>query len=38
MTKKNPIAKDLRTRKFKPRVVKAKRGKGSYKRKKSSLV
>ena len=34
MTKKNPIAKDLRTRKFKPRVVKAKRGKGSYKRKK----
>jgi stalled ribosome alternative rescue factor ArfA len=38
MKKKNPIAKDLRTRKFKPRVVKAKRGKGSYKRKKSSLV
>tara|TARA_B110000444_G_C18341652_1_gene367554 strand:- start:202 stop:312 length:111 start_codon:yes stop_codon:yes gene_type:complete len=34
MKKKNPIAKDLRTKKYKLRVVKAKKGKGSYKRKK----
>jgi len=32
---KNPIAKDLRTRKYKTRIVKAKKGKGSFKRKKS---
>jgi|TARA_B100001059_G_scaffold228563_1_gene259860 alternative ribosome-rescue factor len=34
MKKKNPIAKDLRTRKYKTRIVKAKKGKGSFKRKK----
>jgi|TARA_B100000780_G_scaffold226499_1_gene165686 stalled ribosome alternative rescue factor ArfA len=34
MKKKNPIAKDLRTTKYKTRVVKAKKGKGSFKRKK----
>jgi stalled ribosome alternative rescue factor ArfA len=34
MRKKNPIAKDLRTSKYKKRVVKAKKGKGSFKRKK----
>ena len=33
--KKNIIAKDLFTRKYKPRVVKPKKGKGSFKRKKS---
>ena len=30
--KTNPIAKDVRTPKYKPRVVKPKKGKGSYKR------
>jgi stalled ribosome alternative rescue factor ArfA len=35
MKKKNPIAKDLRSRKYKTRIVKAKKGKGSFKRKKS---
>ena len=34
MRKKNIIAKDLRSPKYKPRIVKAKRGKGSFKRKK----
>ena len=33
MSKKNPIAKELRTKKYKLRVVKAKKGKGSFKRK-----
>ena len=36
--KKNPIAKDLRTKKYKLRIVKAKKGKGSFKRKKVNLV
>ena len=31
--KSNPMAKEVRTSKYKPRVVKPKRGKGSYKRK-----
>jgi stalled ribosome alternative rescue factor ArfA len=34
MKKKNMIAKELRTPKFKPKVIKAKKGKGSFKRKK----
>tara|TARA_B110000116_G_C16435022_1_gene402257 strand:+ start:339 stop:446 length:108 start_codon:yes stop_codon:yes gene_type:complete len=34
MKKKNPIAKDLRTKKYKLRVVNAKKGKGSFKRRK----
>tara|TARA_B100000767_G_C19279772_1_gene334927 strand:+ start:384 stop:494 length:111 start_codon:yes stop_codon:yes gene_type:complete len=34
MSKKNPIAKVLRTKKYKTRVVKSKKGKGSFKRKK----
>tara|TARA_B100000965_G_scaffold139942_1_gene116506 strand:- start:139 stop:246 length:108 start_codon:yes stop_codon:yes gene_type:complete len=34
MKKKNPIAKDLLSRKYKPRIVKPKKGKGSFKRKK----
>ena len=32
--KSNPIAKEVRTPKFRPQVVKPKKGKGSYKRKK----
>ena len=32
--KKNPIAKNLRTKKYKMRIVKVKKGKGSFKRKK----
>ena len=34
-SKKNPIAKDLFTKKFKPKIVKPKKGKGSFKRKKN---
>ena len=33
--KKNPIAKDLFTQKYKSKIVKPKKGKGSFKRKKS---
>jgi alternative ribosome-rescue factor len=33
MKKINPIAKNLRTSKFKPKILKAKKGKGSFKRK-----
>jgi len=32
--KKNPIVKDLYSRKYKPKIVKSKKGKGSFKRKK----
>jgi|TARA_B110000908_G_scaffold93479_1_gene110734 alternative ribosome-rescue factor len=35
MKKRNPIAKDLRTPKYKKRTVKSKKGKGSFKRKKN---
>ena len=35
LIKKNRFAKDLFTKKYKPRVVKAKKGKGSFKRKKN---
>ncbi len=35
--KKNPIAKDLFTKKYKPKVVKPKKGKGSFKRKKNQI-
>ena len=34
MKKKNFIAKDLMSKKYKHRVVKPKKGKGSFKRKK----
>jgi alternative ribosome-rescue factor len=34
MIKKNIIAKELRTSKYKSRIVKPKKGKGSFKRKK----
>jgi stalled ribosome alternative rescue factor ArfA len=33
--KKNIIAKDLFTKKYKPKTVKPKKGKGSFKREKS---
>tara|TARA_Y100000741_G_scaffold13272_1_gene10533 strand:- start:16 stop:126 length:111 start_codon:yes stop_codon:yes gene_type:complete len=33
-SKKNFVAKDLFTKKYKQRVIKPKRGKGSFKRKK----
>ncbi len=32
--KKNPMAKDLFTKKYKPKIIKPKKGKGSFKRKK----
>ena len=34
MKKKNFIAKELRSKKYKQRIIKAKKGKGSFKRKK----
>ena len=34
MKKRNIIAKDLLTKKYKPRIVKPKKGKGSFKIKK----
>ena len=35
LKKKNKFAKDLFTKKYKPRVIKPKKGKGSFKRRKS---
>ena len=35
LDKKNPIAKDLFTKKYKSKIVKPKKGKGSFKRKKN---
>jgi len=32
--KKNPIVKDLFTKQYKPKIVKPKKGKGSFQRKK----
>tara|TARA_B100000902_G_C26849896_1_gene687655 strand:- start:322 stop:447 length:126 start_codon:yes stop_codon:yes gene_type:complete len=37
LNKKNPIIKDLYSKKFKPKVVKPKKGKGSFKRNKSRI-
>ena len=37
LNKKNPIIKDLYSKKFKPKVVKPKKGKGSFKRKKKQF-
>ena len=34
MKKRNPIAGDLRSPKYKKRVIKPRKGKGSFKRKK----
>tara|TARA_B100001121_G_scaffold273267_1_gene260288 strand:+ start:197 stop:313 length:117 start_codon:yes stop_codon:yes gene_type:complete len=36
-SKKNYIAKDLFSKKYKPRVIKPKKGKGSYSRKKTKV-
>ena len=36
--KKNPIAKDLYTSKYKIKIVKPKKGKGSFKRKKNIIT
>ena len=36
MKKKNVIAKELRTTKYRTRIVKPKKGRGSFKRKKNS--
>ena len=36
-SKKNYIAKDLFTKKYKPRIIKPKKGKGSYSRKKTRV-
>ena len=33
--KKNPVAKNLFSKKYKPKIIKPKKGKGSFKRKKS---
>ena len=32
-SKKNPLVKELYSKKFKPKIVKPKKGKGSFKRK-----
>ena len=37
LNKKNLIAKDLFTKKYKPRVIKPKKGKGSFSRKNSKV-
>ena len=34
LSKKNPIAKNLYTKKYKPKIVRPKKGKGSFIRKK----
>ena len=38
LSKKNKFAKDLFTKKYKLRIVKPKKGKGSFNRKKNSKV
>ena len=35
--KKNPLIKELFTKKYKPKIVKPKKGKGSFKRKKNQI-
>ena len=35
LNKKNPIIRDLYTKKFKPKIVKPKKGRGSFSRKKT---
>ena len=32
MIKKNPLKRDLYSKKYKPRIIKPKKGKGSFKR------
>ena len=36
--KKNPIIRDLFTKKYKPKIIKPKKGKGSFKRVKKTNV
>ena len=38
MKKRNPIAEDLRSPKYKKRVIKPRKGKGSFKRKKKDSI
>ena len=38
LKKKNRFAKDLFSKKYKPRVIKPKKGKGSFKRKKVKVL
>ena len=38
MKKKNLLTKDLSSKKYKPRIVKPKKGKGSFKRKKKTTI
>ena len=38
MKRKNVIAKELRTKKYRTRIVKPKKGKGSFKRKKNKFT
>ena len=38
MKKRNRIAKELRTSKYRTRIVKPKKGKGSFKRKKNKFT
>ena len=38
MKKRNLIAKDLLSKRYKPRVIKPKKGKGSFKRKKNKKI
>ncbi len=35
MSKKNPLKIDIYSKKYKPRIIKPKKGKGSFKRKKN---
>ena len=36
--KKNPVIRDLYSKKYKPKVIKPKKGKGSFKRIKKNLT
>ena len=38
MKKRNRIAKELRTSRYRTRIVKPKKGKGSFKRKKNKFI
>ena len=38
LKKKNRFAKDLFSKKYKPRIIKPKKGKGSFKRKKNKFL
>ena len=38
MKKKNLLTKDLFSKKYKPRIVKPKKGKGRFKRKKKTTI